>query len=134
MLCVSLALVNRNLTCDRVSSKATLRIPTSSLLPLVPPLLHRALLDSLYYASNSHDLVIQADDARKQNANVLSCFKKLHELIVDAGRQGVPGETSAEQLERVEKLQKAEAVGRRKIKEHLSKKKSARRSGGRGDD
>jgi len=37
-------------------------------------------------------------------------------------------------LKRVAELQKAEAAGRRKMKEFQSKKKSARRSGGRGDD
>lgn len=46
----------------------------------------------------------------------------------------MPGETSAEQMQRVEQLQKAEAAGRRKMKEFHSKKKSARRGGGRGDD
>ena len=79
--------------------------------------------------------MIQADDSRKQNDNVTGCFRKLHELIVQAGRETVPGETSVEQTKRVEQLQKAEAAGRRKMKEFQSKKKSARRGGGgRGDD
>jgi peptidyl-tRNA hydrolase ICT1 len=49
-------------------------------------------------------LVIQADDSRKQSDNVQSCFVKLHELVVQAGREVVPGETSAEQMKHVEKL------------------------------
>lgn len=52
---------------------------------------------------------------------------------MEAGREAVPAETSADQGKRVEMLQKAEAAGRRRIKEYQSKKKSARR-GGRGDD
>lgn len=118
----------------RVSSKATLRVPTSSLLPRVPKLLHQSIVTSRYYAAKSNEIVIQADDSRKQNDNVNACFRKLYELIQLAGRENVPGETSQEQIKRVEELQKAEAVGRRKMKEFQSKKKSARRGGGRGDD
>lgn len=117
-----------------MSSKATVRIPTSSLLERIPKLLHQPILASRYRAAKSNDIVIQSDDARKQNENVNACFRKLHELIVEAGRETVPGETSPEQKKRVEQLQKAEAAGRRKMKEFQSKKKSARRGGGRGED
>ncbi len=92
------------------------------------------MLESRYHASNSGDIVIQADDARKQAENVNTCFRKLHELLVQAGRDTVPGETSPEQKKRVEGLQKAEAASRRKSKEYQSKKKGARRGGGRRDD
>ena len=78
--------------------------------------------------------MIQADDSRKQNENVNDCFRKLHELIVQAGRDAVPGETSLEQRQRVEDLQKAEVASRRKLKEFQSKRKSARRGGAKGDD
>jgi peptidyl-tRNA hydrolase ICT1 len=118
----------------RVSSKATLRIPIHSLLPLLPKLLHPHILNSRYHAARSNDVVIQADDARKQNENVNSCFRRLHELVVDAGRAAVPGETSQDTVKRVEQLQKAEKAQRRKAKEHQSKKKSARRGGGGRDE
>ena len=78
--------------------------------------------------------MIQADDARKQTDNANACWRKLHDLIVQAGREAVPGETSVEQSKRVEGLQKAEAAGRRRMKEFQSKKKSARRGGGGRDD
>lgn len=127
--------VKLDLTHDRrVSSKATLRVPTSSLLPRIPKLLHQSIVNSRYHAAKSNEIVIQADDSRKQNDNVNACFRKLNELIQQAGRDNVPGETSQEQIKRVEQLQKAEAAGRRKMKEFQSKKKSARRGGGRGDD
>ena len=54
-------------------------------------------------------------------------------MIVEIGKECVPNETAAGQSERVEKLQKAEAAGRRKMKEKQSSKKAARR-GSRGDD
>lgn len=117
-----------------MSSKATLRIPTSSLLPLLPKLLRPIIVGSRYHAPKSGDVVIQADDSRKQAENVEVCFRKLHELIMQAGRDVVPGETSPEQRKRVEGLQKAEAASRRKLKEHQSKKKGARRGAGKGDD
>lgn len=105
-----------------------------SLLARVPKLMHGPIQNSRYHAAKSSDIVIQADDSRKQGDNVNSCFRKLHELIVQAGRETVPNETTPEQSKRVENLQKAEAAGRRKMKEFQSKKKSARRSGRGGDD
>ncbi|KAF2723452.1 hypothetical protein K431DRAFT_219806 [Polychaeton citri CBS 116435] len=117
---------------NKVSSKATLRISTSELLPLIPKIFHKPIVNSRYYASKTRHLVIQSDDSRKQNENVLGCYRKLNQLIEEAGRKTVPGETSPEQLKRVEELQKAEAIGRRRIKEFQSQKKTARR--GRRDD
>jgi peptidyl-tRNA hydrolase ICT1 len=49
-------------------------------------------------------MVIQADDSRKQNDNAHSCYVKLHQVIVEAGRNVIPGETSAEQAKRVKDL------------------------------
>jgi peptidyl-tRNA hydrolase ICT1 len=49
-------------------------------------------------------MVIQADDSRKQNDNAQSCYARLHQVIVEAGRNAVPGETSAEQAKRVKDL------------------------------
>jgi len=49
-------------------------------------------------------LLIQSDDSRKQNDNVHGCFVKLHNLITEVGRELVPGETSAEQTEKVKRL------------------------------
>ena len=88
----------------RVNSKATLRLPLASLLPLLPTVLRPQILKSRYCAAKSDSLVIQADDSRKQNENVHRCFVKLHDLIVQTGREVVPGETSAEQTERVKNL------------------------------
>ncbi|THZ17480.1 hypothetical protein D6C89_08762 [Aureobasidium pullulans] len=122
---------NTTETFCRVNSKATLRLPLSALLPMLPAVLRPAISKSRYSAKD--DLVIQADDSRKQNENVHCCFIKLHEMIKQAGREVVPGKTSAEQAERVKKLQKAENEGRLKIKKKHSDKKSARRGGGKPD-
>ena len=48
--------------------------------------------------------MIQADDSRKQNENVHSCFVKLRDLFLQAGQENVPGETSPGQTENVKRL------------------------------
>ena len=88
----------------RVNSKATLKIPLDALLQHVPSALHNDIRNSRYLAARSNALIIQADDSRKQNDNAHSCYKRLHEAIVDAGRNAVPGQTTAEQAERVKNL------------------------------
>nr|POE93209.1 hypothetical protein CFP56_19221 [Quercus suber] len=100
----------------------------------VNKILHQPILGSRYHAPKSAHIVVQADDSRKQNENVTACFRKLHEVIILAGREVISNETSPEQTKRVELLQRAEAAGRRKIKELQSSKKAARRGGERGGD
>ncbi|KAJ4412623.1 hypothetical protein N0V91_000382 [Didymella pomorum] len=87
---------------------------------------------SRYVAAKSNDIIVQADDSRKQNDNALACYKRLYDAIVEAGRNAVPNETSAEQQRHVKNLQKADNERRLKIKKQQSAKKSSRR--GRGDD
>lgn len=118
---------------NKVSSKATLRIQTGHLLPLVPKLLQPAVLNSRYHAAKSGDIVVQADDSRKQTDNVNGCMRKLYQLLEQAGKDAVPGETSPEQTKRVEELQKREKKRTRELKEKLSSKKSARRGAGKAD-
>jgi len=65
--------------------------------------LHLAIRSSRY-ATSSDGLTIQSDDSRKQSDNTHSCFAKLHDMIVEAGRDSVPGETSAAQKARVKSL------------------------------
>lgn len=89
---------------NKVNSKATVRVPLHALLPLVPTLLHAPLRSSRYSAAKADALVIQAEDSRKQSDNVTRCFAKLHALIREVGMGVLPGETSAEQMERVKKL------------------------------
>jgi peptidyl-tRNA hydrolase ICT1 len=84
-----------------VNSKATLKVPLDALLQYVPSALHSAIRSSRYVAARSNAMIIQADGSRKQNDNAHSCYAKLHEVIVEAGRNALPGETSAEQAKRV---------------------------------
>ncbi|RHZ66544.1 hypothetical protein CDV55_103537 [Aspergillus turcosus] len=112
---------------NKVNSKATLKVPLQSLLPLVPRILHPHLRSSRYYAERTHTLVIQSEESRKQAANVESCYEKLHHLLKTTAEDVIPGETSEEQREKVQKLKKAENEARIKAKKLHSSKKSNRR-------
>ncbi|KAL1601786.1 hypothetical protein SLS60_006701 [Paraconiothyrium brasiliense] len=89
---------------NKVNSKATLKVPLDALLEHVPSALHHEIRTSRYVAERSSAIIIQADDSRKQNDNAHSCYKRLYEAVVEAGRAAIPGETSAEQAKRVKDL------------------------------
>ena len=92
------------LAMSRVNSKATLKVPLASLLPLVPPIVHSQLRSSRYVAQKSQALVIQSDDSRKQASNVELCYEKLSQLLEACAKNSIPGETSQQQTERVRNL------------------------------
>ena len=88
----------------RVNSKATLRVPLGALLNHIPTALHAEISRSRYVAAKSNDIIVQADDSRKQNDNAHACYKRLYDAIVEAGHNAVPNETSAEQMRHVKNL------------------------------
>lgn len=71
---------------------------------LVPKILHSDIEASRYHAQKSKSLVIPADGSRDRANNIQECYRKLHALIVAAGRSSVRGETSPGQVEKVKKL------------------------------
>lgn len=73
-------------------------------LRLIPKILHPDIEASRYYAENSKSLVIQGHGSRDRTANVQECHRKLHALIIAAGRTSVRGETSPAQAEKVKNL------------------------------
>ncbi|KAJ5643485.1 uncharacterized protein N7484_005992 [Penicillium longicatenatum] len=117
----------------RVNTKATLKVPLAALLPLVPRLLHPKLHTSRYASDRSQALIFQSDESRKQASNVDSCFDKLYQLLESSAKAVIPGETSPEQKDRVQKLQRAQNESRLKSKKFQSDKKSNRR-GNKYDD
>jgi peptidyl-tRNA hydrolase ICT1 len=70
--------------------------------------------------------LIQADESRKSGTNKDTCYRKLSELVDEAYHATVPGETSAEQKEKVQQLKKSENEGRLKVKKKHSMKKAGR--------
>lgn len=89
-------------------------------------MLHQGVRSSRYYATNSDALLIQADDSRKQAANKDACYRKLSELVDEVFKANVPGETTEEQKEKVQKLQKSENEARLRNKKKQSSKKAGR--------
>ena len=89
---------------DRVNSKATIKVPLDSLLPLVPPPIHPPLQSSRYTTQRSNSLLIQSDDSRKRTENIEACYDKLYQLLRSAAQEVVPGQTSAEQKNKVREL------------------------------
>ena len=81
-----------------------MRIHTKDFMHSVPEILHPEIEASRYYAENSKSLVIQGDGSRDRTNNVQECYKKLHALIIAAGRSSVRGETSQAQVEKVKNL------------------------------
>ncbi|KAK2763786.1 hypothetical protein FQN54_009403 [Arachnomyces sp. PD_36] len=119
--------LSSNHSTHRVNSKATLKIPLSSLLPLLPPILHPPIRSSSrYLAPQSESLVIHSDESRKQSQNLDACFGKLYDLLVGAGKGAVRGETSEGQRRRVRELEKANNEARLKMKKARSSKKNSR--------
>lgn len=88
----------------RTNSKATLRLPLKDLMPLTPAMLHEPLRESRHYAAKSDSLILHADSSRKQGDNVEDCFNKLQQLVVEAGRSVIRGETSIAQVNKVKNL------------------------------
>ncbi|KAF2857817.1 peptidyl-tRNA hydrolase domain protein [Piedraia hortae CBS 480.64] len=113
---------------NKVSSKATLRIPLYTLFAHVPPLLHPLIKSSRYYAQRSNEIIVQADESRKQSENIEICFEKLHNMLLQSGREAIPRKTSPEKAKRVEVLQKIEVSRRKKSKQHHSMKKASRKT------
>ncbi|QDS77856.1 hypothetical protein FKW77_000143 [Venturia effusa] len=89
---------------NKVSSKATLRVPANDLLKDLPILMHEPLRASRYYAKASNNLVIQADDSRKQADNAERCWERFHQLLKETAGKAVPGITSDYQKSKVKSL------------------------------
>jgi peptidyl-tRNA hydrolase ICT1 len=79
-------------------------VPLDALLKLVPSALHSEIRSSRYTAPRSNAIIIQADNNRKQTDNAHSCYVRLHQMIIEAGRNAVPGETTPEQAKHVQDL------------------------------
>ncbi|CZR64235.1 uncharacterized protein PAC_14133 [Phialocephala subalpina] len=89
---------------NKTASKATTTWSVKALMPHVPKVLHRELRACRYYASSSDSIVIQCDSDRSQTSNEKENFERLTEEITKMYKKRVPGVTSAEQKQRVEKI------------------------------
>lgn len=81
-----------------------MKVDLEAFLKEVPPILHPGLRQSRYFTSKSQSLVITSEESRNQHDNQEKCKVKLHDLIREVGRESVPGETSVETRQRVQRL------------------------------
>lgn len=54
--------------------------------------------------TNGDEVVLQADESRKQSDNLDEAYRRLHKIIVSAVSKDVPGVTSAEKKKHVAEL------------------------------
>jgi peptidyl-tRNA hydrolase ICT1 len=56
------------------------------------------------YLTKDDEIVLQADENRKQSENMQAVYHRLHQILVSSVSKDVPGVTSAEQKKRVAQL------------------------------
>ncbi len=88
----------------RTNSKAICNWPIESIKPYVPKILHSELRQSRFYVASSDSLQMSAQSSRSQQENKDECHEKLHEFLKDVSKRCIPGETSEEQKEKIERL------------------------------
>ncbi|CCX33282.1 hypothetical protein FPQ18DRAFT_379342 [Pyronema domesticum] len=119
---------------NKLATKATLHLKLNEdAKKFLPEYVLRKVRENSKAVTKNDEIVLQADESRKQTENSDAVYRRLHSILVDAVRMDVPGVTSAEQHKRVLKLQQQDANLRKKLKTFQKDKKASRRSKG-GDD
>lgn len=94
--------------------------------------LHRDLVSRIakqspYYAASDHSLLITSMRHRTQEANVQDALDKMHAHLLELAQEGLVGETSQHQRDRVRRLQEAEARRKKQTKIKRADVKSGRK-------
>lgn len=120
---------------NKLSTKATLRLPLSSATSLFPPYTLTALRSSPYYVSSPPpSILLSSSSHRTQPQNLHECLAKLKRVVLEAAQVGLVGETSEEQRRRVVALVGREKRRTEQIKKQRKDVKSGRRAGKGGWD
>jgi peptidyl-tRNA hydrolase ICT1 len=88
-------------TQQRLATKATLHLDLTNRAGFLPDYILRKVRENSRHLTKNDEIVIQADDSRKQPQNVEECFNRLHKILLSCVAKDVPGATSAEQKKRV---------------------------------
>ncbi|SJX64258.1 uncharacterized protein SRS1_14907 [Sporisorium reilianum f. sp. reilianum] len=94
---------------------------------LTRDLVGRIAKKSPYYVASDHSLLITSMRHRTQEANVQDALEKLHAHLLELAQDGLVGETSQQQRERVRRLQDAEARRKKQNKVKRADVKSGRK-------
>ncbi|MBW0551895.1 hypothetical protein O181_091610 [Austropuccinia psidii MF-1] len=111
---------------NKVNTKVTLKIQLSKLKTQIPAYWIANLSHSHLYTQQTDHLVIQSSLTRSQASNLDDCWSKLHKAFQQAANQGLMGETSVVQTERVKKLKLIEKSRMKSHKMHRKDIKSNR--------
>lgn len=82
---------------------------------------------SPYYVASDHSMLVTSMRHRTQEANVQDALEKMHAHILELAQDGLVGETSQEQRDRVKRLQQAEARRKKTNKIKRADVKSGRK-------
>jgi peptidyl-tRNA hydrolase ICT1 len=113
---------------NKVSSKAQIKFLLSEADWIHPKVRQKIQKDySRYLSANLNEFTIMSDVHRTQEANSEDCVKKIFDLIKQCCI--VPGQTSAEQKNKVQKLVAAQKKKDIEFKKRLKERKQDRRGG-----
>lgn len=126
---------------NKLNTKASVRLELSQVsghapdsLDLAHPrkwltrdLVSRIAKKSPYYVASDHSILVTSMRHRTQEANVEDALQKLHAHLLELAQEGMVGETSDDQRERVRRLQNAEARRKKQNKIKRADVKSGRK-------
>jgi len=115
---------------NKVNTKATVRCPIDA--KWIPPWAHAELRKSPYHVPSSNSLLVTSTAHRSQAQNVEESLRKLHQCVLSASSVAIKNEPSAEQVKKVQNLQRAEKARRRVGKDKRSQLKKSRKAGSGG--
>ena len=94
---------------------------------LTRDLVSRIAKKSPYYVASDHSILVTSMRNRTQEANVQDALEKLHAHLLELAQEGIVGETSQQQRDRVRRLQEADARKKKQNKMKRADVKSGRK-------
>jgi len=115
---------------NKVNTKATVRCQIDA--KWMPPWAREELRKSPYFVASTNSLLVTSSVHRSQAQNVEESLRKLHQCVLSASSVTIKNEPSAEQVKKVQDLQRADKARRRVEKDKRSQLKKSRKVGSGG--
>jgi peptidyl-tRNA hydrolase ICT1 len=109
--------IRLNLSSVTQSNHSTENDTNSFLPPLTKEMVTILEQKSTYYVSSSNELRITSTETRSQSDNLRDALQKMQDHLIQILSQDIPGETSKEQRQKVEKLIQVDKSRKRQSKE-----------------
>lgn len=87
-----------------MATKATLHLNLKNNANFLPDFVLRKIRENSNHLTKEDEIVLQADESRKQTDNHEEAYRRLHKIILSAVSKDLPGVTSAEKKKRVAEL------------------------------